>query len=60
MKLKITLKKSVSGRLQKQIDTVKALGLHKIGQTVVHDDNDCVRGQIFVVKHMVSVEEVNE
>ena len=60
MKLKITLKKSVNGRLQKQIDTVKSLGLRKIGQSVIQEDNDCVRGQIFVVKHMVSVEEVNE
>ncbi len=60
MKLKITLKKSVNGRLQKQIDTVKALGLRKIGQSVIQEDNDCVRGQIFVVKHMVSVEEGNE
>lgn len=60
MKLKITLKKSISGRLQKQIDTVKALGLRKIGQSVIKEDNDCIRGQIFVVKHMVDVEEVNE
>ncbi len=60
MKLKITLKKSTIGCLQKQIDTVKALGLRKIGQTVVKEDNACIRGQIFVVKHMVEVEEVNE
>ena len=33
MKLKVTLVKSPIASLQKHIDTVKALGLHKIGQT---------------------------
>lgn len=60
MKLQITLKKSPIACLQKHIDTVKALGLHKVGQTVVHEDNPCVRGQIFVVKHMVDVQEIND
>lgn len=60
MKLKITLKKSTIACLQKQKDTVKALGLRKIGQTVIKEDNPCIRGQIFVVKHMVKVEEINE
>jgi large subunit ribosomal protein L30 len=60
MKLKITLLKSPIARLAKQIRTVEALGLRKIGQSVVHDDNPCVRGQVFTVKHMVSVEEINE
>lgn len=60
MKLKITLHKSTIGCTQKQIDTVKALGLRKIRHSVIREDNPCVRGQIFRVKHMVSVEEVNE
>lgn len=60
MKLKITLTKSPIACLQKHIDTVKALGLHKVGQTVVKEDNPCIRGQVFCVKHMVKVEEVNE
>ena len=55
MKLKITLVKSPISSLQKHIDTVKALGLRKIGQSVVKEDN-----QIFAVKHMVKVEEINE
>ena len=57
MKLKITLVKSPIASLQRHIDTVKALGLHKIGQTVVKEDNACIRGQIFKVKHLVKVEE---
>ena len=60
MKLKITLVKSPIASLQRHIDTVKALGLHKIGQTVVKEDNACIRGQIFAVKHMVKVEEIIE
>jgi len=60
MKLKITLVKSPIASLQRHIDTVKALGLHKIGQTVIKEDNACIRGQIFAVKHMVKVEEINE
>lgn len=60
MKLKVTLVKSPIASLQKHIDTVKALGLHRIGQSVIKEDNPCIRGQIFCVKHMVKVEEINE
>ena len=60
MKLKITLTKSPIAALQVHKDTVAALGLRKVGKTVIKEDNPCVRGQIFRVKHMVKVEEVNE
>ena len=60
MKLKVTLIKSPISSLQKHIDTVKALGLHKVGHSVIKEDNPCVRGQIFRVKHMVTVEEISE
>ncbi len=60
MKLKVTLIKSPISSLQKHIDTVKALGLRKVGQSVIREDNPCVRGQIFRVKHMVTVEEISE
>jgi large subunit ribosomal protein L30 len=60
MKLKVTLIKSPISSLQKHIDTVKALGLHKVGHSVIREDNPCVRGQIFRVKHMVTVEEISE
>ena len=55
--IKITLVRSTSGRLAKQQKTVEALGLRKIGQSVVKKDNDCTRGMIFVVKHLVEVSE---
>ena len=60
MKLKITLVKSPIASLPKHKATVAALGLRKVGMTVVKEDNPCIRGQIFRVKHMVKVEEINE
>ena len=57
-KLKITLIKSTSGRLEKQKRTVEALGLTKIHSSVIVNDNVAVRGMIFVVKHLVKVEEI--
>ncbi|MDR1570449.1 MAG: 50S ribosomal protein L30 [Oscillospiraceae bacterium] len=60
MKLKITLVRSPIASLEKQIRTVKALGLYKIRQSVVLPDNACTRGMIFRVKHMVKVEEISE
>ena len=56
--LKVTLVKSASGRLEKQARTLEALGLKKINSSNVIPDNDATRGMIFVVKHLVSVEEV--
>ena len=56
--LKVTLVKSGSGRLQKQIRTLKALGLNKTNSFNIVPDNAATRGMIFVVKHLVSVEEV--
>ena len=58
MKLKITLMKSTIGRHENQIRTVKALGLKKIRSPVVQPDNPAIRGMIFTVKHLVSVEEI--
>lgn len=59
-KLEITLKKSLIGRNQKQRDNIKALGLKKIGQTVVHDDTPIIRGMIKKTDFMLDVKEVQE
>ncbi|AEH52195.1 MULTISPECIES: 50S ribosomal protein L30 [Heyndrickxia] len=56
-KLKITLTRSVIGRPQDQRDTVKALGLRKVNQTVEKEDNAAIRGMINKVSHLVSVSE---
>lgn len=56
--LQITLKRSLIGRTVDQLDTVKALGLRKIRQTVVKEDNSAIRGMVFKVKHLVDVKEI--
>ena len=56
MALKITLEKSLIGRLEKQKKTAASLGLKKIGDVTVQEDNAAVKGKIEVIKHMVSVE----
>lgn len=38
--------------------TIRALGITRLNQTVVHRDTPQVRGMIFKVKHLVSVQEV--
>lgn len=57
-KLKITLKRSVIGSKQKQKDTVRALGLTKREQVVIHNDTPQIRGMIHKVSHLVAVEEI--
>jgi large subunit ribosomal protein L30 len=56
--LKITWLKSAIAGKKDQRDTITALGLHKLHQTVIKEDNPSVRGMIFRVRHMVSVEEI--
>jgi len=56
-KLEITLTRSVIGRPQDQRETVKALGLRKVNQTVQQEDNAAIRGMINKVAHLVSVKE---
>ena len=56
-KIKVTLIKSTIACKKDQIATVKALGLKKIRDVKVHDDNPQIRGMINKVIHLVSVEE---
>jgi large subunit ribosomal protein L30 len=55
--LKVTLVKSAIGYSVRQKDTVRALGLRRLGQTVEHDDTAVIRGMINKVSHLVRVEE---
>ena len=59
-KLKVTQTRSIIGNKVKAKRTIKALGLKRMHHTVVHEDTPQIRGMIFVVKHMVAVEEVEE
>lgn len=55
--LKITLTKSLIGRKDDQIATVKALGLKKMNSTVVKEATPQIIGMVKKVSHLVSVEE---
>ena len=59
MALKITLEKSLIGRLEKQQKTAASLGLRKIGDVTVQQDNAATNGKIDVIKHLVKVETVD-
>ncbi|NIM04321.1 MAG: 50S ribosomal protein L30 [Armatimonadetes bacterium] len=56
-KVKITLRRSLSGRPRDQRDTVHALGLKKISQSRLHPDNPQIRGMARKIAHLVEVEE---
>ena len=55
--LKITLVKSTIGAVPKNKATVQAMGLRKIGSSVILPDNDATRGQIRQVGYLLKVEE---
>ncbi len=57
-KLKITQVKSRIGATSLQKRNLDALGLHKINQSVEHEDSAIIKGMITKVKHLVAVEEV--
>lgn len=52
-KISITWKRSAIGRPPRQGRTIKALGLRKLHQTVVHEDTPQLRGMINAVLHLV-------
>ena len=56
-KLKVTQVKSVIDRSKKQKDTMIALGLRKMNQTVVKEATPQVVGMLSKIKHLVNIEE---
>jgi large subunit ribosomal protein L30 len=59
-KLRITYKKSMIGYRRDQKATMASLGLRKLNQSVIKPDNPAVRGMVFKIQHLVTVEEVAE
>ncbi len=55
--IKVTLTKSVNGRLKNHKACVAGLGLRRIGHTVEVEDTPSVRGMINKVNYMVRVED---
>jgi large subunit ribosomal protein L30 len=59
-KLRITYTKSSIGCSVDQKETIKSIGLRKLNSSVVREDTPTVRGMIFKVRHLVTVQEVAE
>ncbi len=57
-KIKVTYTKSCIGYNKNQAKVLESLGLRKLNDSNVLPDNEAVRGMIFKVKHLVSVENV--
>jgi large subunit ribosomal protein L30 len=57
--LRVTQIKSKIGGTQGQRDTLRSLGLRRIGDVVVKADRPEVRGMVQAVRHLVAVEEVD-
>ena len=58
MKVKVTLVKSTIAALPNQKATAKSLGLNKIGDFIIHEDNAVLAGKVKVISHLVKVENV--
>ena len=58
-RLKVTQLKSTIGGTHSQRETLRTLGLKRIGDTVVKEDRPEIRGMVKTVTHMVAVEEVD-
>ena len=56
--LRITLVKSPIGYSRRQKGTVRALGLRRLHQSVLQEDNPVIRGMVTTVSHLVEVEEL--
>jgi large subunit ribosomal protein L30 len=54
---KVTQIKSKNGSTQRQLDTLRSLGLRRIGHTVEVKDNEQSRGMLHRVRHLIKVEE---
>ncbi len=54
--LRITCIRGSIGFRQDQKDTVRALGLHRLHESVEHEDSPQLRGMLRKVRHLVKVE----
>ncbi len=59
-KLRITWTKSGIGYARDQTATIRALGLHRLHETVEQRDTPAIRGMVNKVRHLVVVETVEE
>ena len=57
--IKVTYVKSSIGYNQRQKDTVRSLGLRRLGDSVVHADCPPIRGMVNAVQHLVTAEPID-
>jgi large subunit ribosomal protein L30 len=55
--LRVVQRKSRNGANKRQLDTLRSLGLRKIGHSVEHNDSPQIRGMIHKVRHLVEVQD---
>jgi large subunit ribosomal protein L30 len=55
--LRVTQRRSRNGSDRRQLDTLRSLGLRRIGHTVEHTDTPQIRGMLHKVRHLVEVED---
>jgi large subunit ribosomal protein L30 len=55
--LKVTQLKSKNGSDKRQLDTLRSIGLRRIGHTVEVSDTPQMRGMLHKVRHLVEVDE---
>ena len=53
---KVTLVKSLIGAIPNQKATAQSLGLVKIGDSIVHEDNAVLAGKVKVISHLVKID----
>jgi large subunit ribosomal protein L30 len=58
-RLKVTQTRSGIGGKQNQRETLRSLGLKRIGDVVVKEDRPEIRGMVHTVNHLVALEEVD-
>jgi large subunit ribosomal protein L30 len=58
-RIKVTQRKSVIGGTTSQRNSIRSLGLKRIGDVVVKEDRPEIRGMVSTVSHLVTVEEVD-
>ncbi|MCK4547744.1 MAG: 50S ribosomal protein L30 [Candidatus Eisenbacteria sp.] len=58
--LRVTQKRSAIRRQERQKRTIRALGIHRLHESVEHRDSPQIRGMIEKVRHLVEVEEIEK
>lgn len=57
-RLRVTLVRSMHGRLKRHRDCVRGLGLRRMHHTVEVEDTPCTRGMVNKIAYMLHIEEV--